>query len=94
MATSSDLKSERLEFRTTEDVKAMIQQAAQLQGMSVSDFIASVAYKEATKAVQDHEVIRLNKAETARFVESFLNPPAPNEALRKLMQTQDPRQIH
>ncbi len=79
-------KNARLEFRIPERQKALIEDAAQLQGVSVSDFLASVAHREAVKVIQESAAIQLNREESARFVEALLSPPAPNAALKKLMQ--------
>lgn len=78
-------KNARLEFRVPGSEKELIENAAQIQGVSVSDFLATVAHREATRVVQEHAVIQLGRAESARFVEALLSPPEPNEALRKLM---------
>ncbi len=79
-------KDARLEFRVPREQKALIEDAAKLQGVSVSDFLATIAHREAVKTIQEREAIRLNREESVQFVETLLNPPAPNEALRKLMQ--------
>lgn len=89
MATHTNETKERLGFRVSGDLKELIEEAADIQGVTVSDFLKTTAYKEATRTIQDRDVIRLNKEETERFVESFLNPPPPNENLRKLMQGED-----
>jgi uncharacterized protein (DUF1778 family) len=85
MPTVNDLKDERIEFRVSSEMKTLIQQAASLQGVSTSDFLAATAYREAKKTIDEHEVIRLSREESERFVDLLLNPPAPNEALRNLM---------
>jgi uncharacterized protein (DUF1778 family) len=78
-------KNTRLEFRIPERQKELIEDAANLQGMSVSDFIASVAHREAVKVLQESATLQLNREASARFVEALMSPPAPTEALRKLM---------
>ena len=78
-------KDTRLEFRVPSSLKTLIENAASLQGVSVSDFLAATAHREALETVQNHEMIRLNREESVRFVDTLLKPPAPNEALRNLM---------
>jgi uncharacterized protein (DUF1778 family) len=85
MPTAKDIKDERIEFRVSSEMKTLIQQAASLQGISTSDFVAATAYREARKAIEDHEVIRLTREESERFVELLLSPTPPNERLRNLM---------
>ena len=79
-------KNARLEFRVADQQKALIEEAAQLQGVSVSDFLAGAAHREAVKVIQDSAAIQLSREESARFVQALLSPPAPNAALQKLMQ--------
>ena len=78
-------KNTRLEFRIPERQKELIEDAANLQGVSVSDFIASVAHREAVKVLQESATLQLNREASARFVEALMSPPAPTEALRQLM---------
>jgi uncharacterized protein (DUF1778 family) len=78
-------KNTRLEFRIPERQKELIEDAANLQGMSVSDFIASVAHREAVKVLQENATLQLNREASVRFVEALMSPPAPTEALRNLM---------
>ena len=79
-------KNARLEFRVPERQKELIEDAANLQGVSVSDFLASVAHREALKVIQESASFQLSREESVRFVEALLSPPAPNAALQKLMQ--------
>lgn len=80
------LKNARLEFRVPGRQKELIEDAANLQGVSVSDFLASAAHREAVRVIQENASIQLNREESARFVEALLVPPAPTAALQKLMQ--------
>jgi len=85
-------KNTRLEFRVPGRQKELIEDAAQLQGVSVSDFLASVAHREAVKVIQESAAIQLSREESTRFVEVLLSPPTPNAVLRKLMQ--EPARAH
>lgn len=93
MATLSKSKNARLEFRVPSELKTLIEDAAHIQGVSVSDFLAATAYREATQTLQNHKTIELNQSQTARFVDLLLNAPEPNDALRNLMHNADPRHI-
>jgi uncharacterized protein (DUF1778 family) len=85
MPATNETKDERIEFRVSSEMKTLIQQAASLQGLSTSDFLAATAYREAKRTVEEHDIIRLTKEESERFVDLLLNPPAPNTKLKKLM---------
>ena len=53
-------------------------------GGDIADVLDS--FIPAVKAVLEGKIIYLNPEESLRFAEMLLNPPEPNEALRKLMQ--------
>jgi len=63
--------------------KAVLQQAATLSGRTLSEFIVASAQEAASRVIQEHETIRLSRAEQMAFVTALLNPPAPNERLRQ-----------
>lgn len=76
-------KQERLDARLTADQKALIQKAADLEGRSLSDFVVASAFAAAEERVRRHEVMVLSERDSKRFVEALLNPPEPNEHLRR-----------
>jgi len=76
-------RSARLEARITQSQKTLIERAAAYEGRTVSDFVVSKLASAAEAVIQEHEIIRLNRAQSRAFVEALLNPPAPNAALRK-----------
>jgi uncharacterized protein (DUF1778 family) len=67
----------------------LIERAAAYEGRTVSDFVVSTAVSAAEAIVNDHEIIRLNRAQSWAFVESLLNPPVPNAALRNAARRHD-----
>lgn len=76
-------KRERLEARVTADQKALLQRAAALEGRSVSDFMVSSIQTAALETIRRHDILSLTATDSARFIEALLNPPEPNDALRK-----------
>lgn len=76
-------KMERLEARIPSQQKEIIAHAASLQGRTLTDFVVNSAYEFAKKAINEHETLVLTKRDTEFFVEMLLNPPEPNEALKK-----------
>jgi uncharacterized protein (DUF1778 family) len=82
-------RSARLETRITEEQKALIERAAAYEGRTVSDFVVSTVASAAEAIVHEHEIIRLNRAQSVAFVEALLSPPAPNAALRKAARRHD-----
>ncbi len=79
-------KKERIEARLQPEKKARIQHAADLEGVSLSDFLVSTAYAAAEDVIRQHEVLELTERDSILFVEALLNPPEPNERLRAALQ--------
>jgi uncharacterized protein (DUF1778 family) len=73
----------RLEARLPGSVYATIRRAAELKGRTVTDFVVSAAHAAAQRAIEEEGIIRLSAEDQLRFVEALLNPPPPNEALRR-----------
>jgi uncharacterized protein (DUF1778 family) len=75
----------RLEARLPVDVYDMLKRAAQLKGRSITDFVVGAAQEAALRAIEEAEIIRLSTEDQRRFAEALINPPKPNEALRRAM---------
>jgi uncharacterized protein (DUF1778 family) len=75
-------KRERLEARITPVLKRLIERAARLRGISVTDFVARSAQQAATEAIQDFKVLTLRGRDQEIFVKAILNPPEPNATMR------------
>ena len=81
--TADKSRTARLEARLSVEQKAVLQQAATLSGRTLSEFVIASAQEAATRVIQEHETIRLSRAEQIAFVTALLDPPAPNERLRQ-----------
>ena len=79
--SASSSKRERLEARITPQQKELLQEAAALEGTSLSDFVVR-AQRAAEKSIRDYAVITLSARDSQTFVEALVEPPAPNAALR------------
>jgi uncharacterized protein (DUF1778 family) len=62
---------------------SVVKRAAEIQGRSVSDFVVSAAQEAAQRTIEETAIIRLSIEDQRALVEAILNPPEPNEALRK-----------
>jgi uncharacterized protein (DUF1778 family) len=86
MSSAATLKkvqrSERLEARVSTDLKRLFERAAELRGITLTDFVISTVHDAAIRTVQEHETLQLNQAATRAVVDALLNPPAPNSRLR------------
>ena len=71
------------ELSLTSEQQGLVERAAAYAGRSVPEFIRTAVQHAARSVVEEHEVWRLNSQESRRFVETLLNPPAPNAVLRQ-----------
>jgi len=78
----SSPRRDRLEARVAAEQKALFQKAADLQGKTLTEFLIHSAQQEALKTVRDYEVITLGEEDRRIFIDAFLNPKLPNDALR------------
>lgn len=76
-------RAARLEVRVTNEQKTLLQRAATILGRSLSDFLVSSAQETATRVIQEHETIRLSKADRTALVTTLLKPPEPPARLAK-----------
>src|SRR5439155_21992111 len=74
--------SDRLEARVAPDLKKLFQRAADLQGVTLSDFLISSLHRAALEIVQQHDLLRLGQRDSAAFAAALLQPPAPNARLK------------
>jgi uncharacterized protein (DUF1778 family) len=81
-AASPRQRDQRLEARITTDQKAMIERAACVQGRTVTDFVVSALQEAAKRAIEEHNVWKLNQEQQKVFIQALTDPPAPNPKLR------------
>ena len=81
--TTDNSRGARLEARISPTQKNVLQRAAALSGRTLSEFVVVSAQEAAAKVIQDHESIRLSRAEQTAFVKTLLAPAAPGASLRK-----------
>ncbi|OSJ34224.1 hypothetical protein BSZ19_12840 [Bradyrhizobium japonicum] len=69
-------KTARLEQRTTEQAKELIEQAAYLLGVNASEFMVSMATKAARETLRDYEQTRLSTPDHEAFLGALdaMNP--------------------
>ncbi len=81
MAPASTARSERINLRLSGTAKRRIEQAAAVEGKTVSGFIVSSALENAEKAVRRHEAMVLDREDAMRFFDAIADPPPPNDRL-------------
>jgi uncharacterized protein (DUF1778 family) len=72
----------RIEVRVALKQKQLFEQAAEMQGVTLTDFAISSMQRAAAEAVEEHSRIELSQHDQRAFVEALMKPPEPNAALR------------
>ena len=86
MASANPVRSERINVRLSETAKRRIEQAASVEGKTVSAFIVSSALENAEKTVSRHETVALHREEAMRFFDALADPSPPNDRLRAALE--------
>ncbi|WP_352892760.1 DUF1778 domain-containing protein [Mesorhizobium sp. M0984] len=76
-------RTARLEARISPDMLDVVKRAAEIQGRSVSDFVVAAAQEAAQRTIENTTIMRISVEDQRAMMEAILNPPEPNEALRK-----------
>lgn len=79
----SEAPSVRLEVRLPPEVHATLERAAELQGLSLADFVVSVAYEAACHAIAEADLVRLSAEDQRRIADALLDPLEPPKALER-----------
>lgn len=75
-------RTQRTEARLLPDQKKRIERAANIKGVSLSDFMVQNADEAAIRTIQQHESWTLKIQDRDLFVNTILNPPAPSAHLQ------------
>jgi uncharacterized protein (DUF1778 family) len=73
-------RHERLDARVSQKEKDLIETAARLRGISVTDFLRTTVTDAAHRIIRESETLTLAERSRKIFVETLLNPPKPNAA--------------
>jgi uncharacterized protein (DUF1778 family) len=79
-----------INIRTNPQERALIDQAAQSQGKTRSDFMLDASRYAAIDALLNQTFFSVNPEIYDQYVAMLDTPPNPNASLRKLMQTKAP----
>ena len=74
-STSSTRRVERLEARVTADQKRLLQEAAEVQGRKLTDFVVGSLVETATRVLRERELVVLGAKDREVFVRALLSPP-------------------
>lgn len=76
-------RNTRLEARVSSDQKKYFQQAANLAGRTLSEFVINSTQDAAARVIAANEVMVLSRQEQTAFVSSLLKPAQPGIRLRQ-----------
>ena len=76
-------------LRIAPEALALVKQAAELEGRSLSEFVVAAAQDAARRTIEEAHLIRLSLDDQRRFVDLLLNPPPLSPALKRAQQAHD-----
>ena len=76
----------RITARVPQSVQDTLQQAAELQGATLNEFVVQAALSEARRVIERDRMIHLSGNDAAFLMNLLEHPPAPNAGLRKALQ--------
>ena len=79
----SALKKQRIDLRLNVDDKHMIEEAATMTNQSISQFMVSTASERAAEVIDQHRRLLLNEESWNLVMDAIINPPAPNDRLKR-----------
>ena len=81
----AEVKSERIEVRTTPSMKALLQQAAMSTRKNVTEFLLEAGISAAEEALVDRRVFRLDDAQYRAFLDALDRPVVKKPSLARLL---------
>lgn len=82
---ASPLKNARLEFRVTAEQKEAIEEAAAIEGRTVTDFSASALVERAQEVIERDRRLRVDAVRFDAFIEVMESPTRTVGGLRELL---------
>ena len=79
---SSSQNDERVTARVSASVKETLQEAANLSGATLNQFLVQAALKEAQKILEVERAITLSQQDADKIFQLMENPPAVNQNLK------------
>ena len=91
--TATTLDRGRITARVPQNVQDTLQQAADLLGATLNQFVVQAALTEAQRVIERERVIHLSSNDAAFLLNLLEAPPAPNARLRKALQNYKSRTL-
>ena len=85
----TNLATERINVRSTVDAKNVIEQAANLLGLSMSSFMIQSSFERAKELLKSNHELKVNNADRNMLMNLLENPRPANDEMKKLMSLLD-----
>lgn len=85
----ANLATERINVRSTVDAKNVIEQAANLLGLSVSSFMIQSSFERAKELLKSNHELKVNNADRDMLMNLLENPRPANDEMKDLMSLLD-----
>ena len=85
----ANLATERINVRSTIDAKNVIEQAANLLGLSVSSFMIQSSFERAKELLKSNHELKVNNADRDMLMNMLENPRPANDEMKNLMSLLD-----
>ena len=72
----------RITARVSGKVRVTLEQAAELLGSTVNQFVVQTAYQEAQRVLERESIIRISQKDARKILSLLDNPPKPNKQLK------------
>ena len=72
----------RITARVSDRVRETLEQAAELSGATVNQFVVQSAFVEAQRVIERESVIRLSQKDARKVLSLLDNPPKPNKRMK------------
>lgn len=72
----------RIEARITPELKEKFQTAADIENITLCEFLVKSAREAADSTIANHNVLKLSAEASRAFAEAILNPKEPNQKLK------------
>ena len=73
----------RITARVSDNVRVTLEQAAELLGATVNQFVVQTAYLEAQRVIERESVIRLSQKDARKVLSLLDHPPKPHRRLKE-----------
>lgn len=74
-------QNRRVSARVPTHVHQMLEQAAELTGATLNQFLVQSAFEKAQKVIEHERFIKMTMRSASAFFDALENPPEPNEKL-------------